>query len=64
MNIKLKLDWESIRSSPMDGFGVVGTLGHTSTEEHSETFLFSELFVGPLLPAEKLGGGGGWPTRF
>ena len=23
----VKLDWESIRSSPRDGFGVVGTLG-------------------------------------
>ena len=26
-NNSFKLDWESIRSSPRDGFGVVGTLG-------------------------------------
>ena len=31
-----KLDWESIRSSPRDGFGVVGTLGFWGLGLHAE----------------------------
>ena len=38
-----KLDWELITSSPRDGLNF---LWQTSSGDHSETFLLSELFCG------------------
>ena len=49
----MKLDWESIRSSPRDGlnmsFPSLSTaffFGQTSRGDHSGPFLFSDLFCG------------------
>ena len=52
------IDWESIRSSPRDGLNV---FWQTSSGDHSETFLLSELFCGtPPSYLKFICGLGGW----